>query len=166
MAELPRWAGRASLPSLCPSKLAACCPSQLPRKGDEGLAPPGFAPLEQMVQHPWVWRRRKRLSWPWRNSSSDIRGLMPTSLFTSIGGFPCSCLPGRSRSWRAPEQRLRVGSQDGKSLGENGREVPVASLQAPGRKRGAYSTPICPIWSESSEWDPLVHSPVSVLPGP
>ena len=65
-----------------------------------------------------VWGGKKTLSWSWGDSSSDIRGLMPTSLLTIIEGFPGSlvpihsCLVGRSRSWKAQEQRLRVYRQD------------------------------------------------------
>lgn len=40
VAKLPRWAGRAGLQALCPSKLAACCPSQLPNKEKERMAGP------------------------------------------------------------------------------------------------------------------------------
>lgn len=41
-----------------------------------------------------VWgAKKKKLSWSWGDSSSDIRGLMPTSLLTVIGGFPGSLVP-------------------------------------------------------------------------
>lgn len=139
MAELPRWAGRASLPSLCPSKLAACCPSQLPRKGNECLAPPGFTPLEQMVQHPWVLGREEEATLAmaeliFRPQKSDAH-FCPYKC-RKLSRFPDPCLPGRSGSWRAQEQRRRVCSWDSMSLGENSREVRVASLRVPGRKRG------------------------------
>lgn len=116
VAELPCWAGRASLPPLCPFKLAARCPSQLPRKRNECLAPPGFAPLEQMVQHPRGLGSEEEEAklvmggFIFRHQRSDAH--FSSYSYRRLPRFPGPCLVGRSRSWRAQEQRLRVYSQD------------------------------------------------------
>lgn len=139
VAPLPRWAGRASLPSLCPSKLAACCPSQLPRKGNECLASSGFAPLEQMVQILGFGAAKKRRSWPWGILSSDVRGLMLTSFLTHAGGFPGiyipPCLTGvgaggpknRGLGYAARTGRVGRGQQRSPKKGQRG----CPSLSAP-----------------------------------
>lgn len=56
----------------------------------------------------------------------------------------------RSRSWRAQAQRLRVCSQDRKS------RVSPAERSQEGTE--GLSIPICPVCSESSEWDLLLLS--------
>lgn len=169
MAQLPRWAGRASLPSLCPSKLAASCPSQLPRKGNECLASSGFAPLEQMVQILGFWGGKKRLSGPWGISSSDTRGLVPLLSLPHIGGFSdilvpscptgvgaggpksrgLGCTASTGRVWERTTERsqlLSYGSQEGT-------EGPTPSLSAPFDQNPLSGILSCP-------------SPASVLPGP
>lgn len=99
----------------------------------------GLLPLEQMVQHPWVLGREEEAKllmgeFLFRHQRSDAH-FSPYN-YRRLPSFPGPCLV--SRSWRAQEQRLRVYSQDRKNLGENSREVPVASLWAPGRDRGLH----------------------------
>lgn len=158
------WQGQPAVPlSLCPSKLAACF-SQLPRKGNECLGPPGVAPLEQMVPHPWVLGREEaklangKLLFRPQESHAHFCPYKCRKLSGSLG----PCLPGRGGSWRAQGQRLRVDSQDGMRLGEESRGVLAASfLWVPGRSQGIVPSLAVPFGQNH-----LAPSPASVLPGP
>lgn len=125
------WQGQPTFSFVPPDGLLAALLSFPGMGTDACLAPSGCTLSEQMAQHPWLLGRGEEAKRPQKNSSSDLRGLMPTSLFTPIGGFPGSWMvPAhpecRGRSWRAHEQRLGVCSQDRMSRGRNSREVPAA----------------------------------------
>lgn len=149
MAELPRWAGRASLPSLCPFKLAARCPSQLPRKGNECLAPPGFAPLEQMVQHPWGLGREEDTKlvmggFIFRHQRSDAH--FSSYNYRRLPRFPGPCLVGRSRSWRAKSKGLGCIARTGRIWGRMAEKSPGLPY---GPQEGTEgSIPFCLVWSD------------------
>lgn len=96
-----------------------------------------------------VWGGKKTLSWSWGDSSSDIRGLMPTSLLTIIEGFPRSLVP----VWWAGAGAGRPKSKGLGCIARTGRIWGRMAERSPGLPYGPQegtegSIPFCLVWSD------------------
>lgn len=149
MAELPRWAGRAGLQALCPSKLAACCPSQLPNK------------------------KKERMAGPSRVYSAGANGLASLGFGVGRGniagteGVDAHSLPSDSEEASRVPGALPARQKSG-SWGSKNRDIKYRDWESGGevpRRGGGQRYPLsCDAGLESSEQGPLIPSLPCILP--